>query len=1220
MSNNPRFSLFTLAFVFVCTVLAQGQIVENKPVDSQRETGHHETIGDPYVPVDRTRSPASPGRSVEHNGYVSYQVNVNALGQNILGDAANEPSIAVDPTDRRRKVIGWRQFDSISNDFRQAGWGYTTDGGATWTFPGVIEPGIFRSDPVLDADAQGNFYYNSLTTDGAWDYWCHVFKSTDGGQSWDEGTYAWGGDKQWQVIDTTGGVGDGHIYASWNLSFSTCSGHFTRSVNDGQSFEPCTYAPGNPYWGTLAVGPDGELYLSGQGFLFDRSVNAKYSGQAINWDLSTTVNLGGSIVMSAGPNPAGLLGQCWVDVDRSDGPNSGNVYMLCSVDPPGSDPLDVMFSRSTNGGVNWSTPQRINTDVGSNAWQWFGTMSVAPNGRIDVVWLDSRDDPGGYDSALYYASSENGGLTWTPNEELTPSFDPHVGWPQQNKMGDYFDMNSDEMGADLAFAGTFNGEQDVYYIRIGDTCFDAGTVDLDSNKYACESTAVIQVNDCGLNTDGFAIDTVQITVDSDSESTGELVELTETGEDTGLFEGALTLSETDSSGVLLIAESDQVTATYIDADDGEGHANVTVTDIAVVDCTDPIISNVQVIDIGPRDAYVTFNTDEPANGVVYFGDSCAALTETAVESGFDTSHSVHLTGLEDNSTYFYIVEAADEAGNPASDDNGGSCYLFSTPDIPDFFTELFSSNDLDNVSLIFTTNGSYDYYEGCVEEIDELPTDPAGGTYVSLSDDDFQSVPVSGGQTVSIYGNAYSSYYIGSNGYITFGGGDTDYTESLEEHFNMPRISALFDDLSPGASDVSWKQFDDRAAVTYENVPEYSSSNQNTFQIEMFFNGDIVISYLGIDATDGLAGLSEGVGLDPDYFPSDLSAMGPCGPKPPTAENGAAVTLANTPVMIGLIATDDGLPEPPALTYVIASLPAHGTLSDPGAGAIDAAPYTLAGGGAQVEYTPETWHYGSDNFTFQANDGGVPPDGGLSNEAVITINITLPESELAINFPLDSDPGWTTEGDWAFGQPTGGGTHNQDPTSGFIGDYVYGYNLEGDYTLNMPAYYLTTTPIDCGDLLNTSLTFRRWLGVERTPFDHASIEISADGLDWTTLWENGETSIADVAWTQMSFDISDVADTEPTVYVRWKMGETDASTTYPGWNIDNIEIWAVVMTSPCFGDLDGDNDVDLADLAQLLSNYGQSGLVYEDGDLDDDGDVDLADLAALLSVYGTTCP
>jgi len=59
----------------------------------------------------------------------------------------------------------------------------------------------------------------------------------------------------------------------------------------------------------------------------------------------------------------------------------------------------------------------------------------------------------------------------------------------------------------------------------------------------------------------------------------------------------------------------------------------------------------------------------------------------------------------------------------------------------------------------------------------------------------------------------------------------------------------------------------------------------------------------------------------------------------------------------------------------------------------------------------------------------------------------------------------------------------------------------------------------------------------------------------------------------------------------------------------------------CFGDLDGDDDIDLTDLASLLSNYGTtSGAVYTDGDLDRDTDVDLTDLAALLAVYGTSCP
>ena len=59
---------------------------------------------------------------------------------------------------------------------------------------------------------------------------------------------------------------------------------------------------------------------------------------------------------------------------------------------------------------------------------------------------------------------------------------------------------------------------------------------------------------------------------------------------------------------------------------------------------------------------------------------------------------------------------------------------------------------------------------------------------------------------------------------------------------------------------------------------------------------------------------------------------------------------------------------------------------------------------------------------------------------------------------------------------------------------------------------------------------------------------------------------------------------------------------------------------PCFGDLDGDLDIDLADLTILISHYGMtSGASGTDGDMDCDGDVDLADLGALLSRYGASC-
>ena len=91
----------------------------------------------------------------QHDAFTSYQVNVDSNGHNIVGDAANEPSICVDPTNPSKMTIGWRQFNTVSSNFRQAGWGYTTNGGTSWTFPGVLENNVFRTDPVLNSDDTG---------------------------------------------------------------------------------------------------------------------------------------------------------------------------------------------------------------------------------------------------------------------------------------------------------------------------------------------------------------------------------------------------------------------------------------------------------------------------------------------------------------------------------------------------------------------------------------------------------------------------------------------------------------------------------------------------------------------------------------------------------------------------------------------------------------------------------------------------------------------------------------------------------------------------------------------------------------------------------------------------------------------------------------------------------------------------------------------------------
>src|SRR6266480_4074595 len=125
-----------------------------------------EKPGMPPAPVGTYRLESSPRMISPYGVFVSYQVNVDSNGNNIVGDAANEPSISVDPTNGNKIAIGWRQFDTWTSNFRQAGYGYTTDAGFTWHFPGVLQAGAYRSDPVTNSDETGNFFYLSIFVNG----------------------------------------------------------------------------------------------------------------------------------------------------------------------------------------------------------------------------------------------------------------------------------------------------------------------------------------------------------------------------------------------------------------------------------------------------------------------------------------------------------------------------------------------------------------------------------------------------------------------------------------------------------------------------------------------------------------------------------------------------------------------------------------------------------------------------------------------------------------------------------------------------------------------------------------------------------------------------------------------------------------------------------------------------------------------------------------------
>ncbi|MFP6615957.1 MAG: hypothetical protein VCB26_06100, partial [Candidatus Hydrogenedentota bacterium] len=292
--------------------------------------------------------------------------------------------------------------------------------------------------------------------------------------------------------------------------------------------------------------------------------------------------------------------------------------------------------------------------------------------------------------------------------------------------------------------------------------------------------------------------------------------------------------------------------------------------------------------------------------------------------------------------------------------------------------------------------------------------DPAGGIIMSLSDDSYQTVALTSGMTVSLYGASYSSIHVGSNGYITFTASDTAYYETIANHFTTPRVSGLLNDLLPSGN-VSFKQLSDRIVVTYDGISEYYPSNSNDFQIEMFFDGTIRLTYLTVAATGGLVGLSEGSGIpfnfeesdisnaklfppdfDGDGAPDSLELLAGTDPGVPQGES----VVAGPPMGSDRDSDGDGVSDQDEL-YVYSTNPFE--LDTDGDGIGDGEELALGFNPLSSDSTPEaaTWvdfaYAGNETGTFEepfntlAEASGVVPSGGIiridSNSTSETITL-----------------------------------------------------------------------------------------------------------------------------------------------------------------------------------------------------------------------------------------
>jgi len=193
---------------------------------------------------------------------------------------------------------------------------------------------------------------------------------------------------------------------------------------------------------------------------------------------------------------------------------------------------------------------------------------------------------------------------------------------------------------------------------------------------------------------------------------------------------------------------------------------------------------------------------------------------------------------------------------------------------------------------------------------------------------------------------------------------------------------------------------------------------------------------------------------------------------------------------------------------------------------------------------------------------------GLSQRISVRLEVKPPLVQLV---DLSADPGWTREGEWAFGTPGGsggGGLGNADPTSGATGSTVFGVNLSGNYAAAVTGpHYLTSAPVSLTNRIQTRLRFKRWLNAAAVTASRNTVEVSTDGTTWREVFVNENPVTADNAWQTLEYDISSLADNQSQVRVRWGYQTLSTATPYSGWNIDDVEFLgeptnAIILTGP----------------------------------------------------------
>jgi photosystem II stability/assembly factor-like uncharacterized protein len=311
---------------------------------------------------------------------------------------------------------------------------YTYDG-IEWFFQSPSFGFSMAGDPVTAYDSLGNLYYENMYDVGGTILGCKVMKSTDNGATWSVAlTSVVGNDKNWLAADQTSGPYANYVYATMT------PGNFSRTTDLGNTWvQTWSFSTQTLPGMMVAVGPNkvggdvpgGAVYVvtnSGNTFspvyTFYLSTNGgqtfvQKSAQVFANYVGTNVGGRHSVEnMRTRPYP-------FISADNSYGPYRGRLYLVYASNTPAGNEYkpDIFCRYSTDQGTTWSSAVIINDDQNTTAnHQWMPAIWCdKATGRIYAKWFDTRNVPTSDSAEVYASYSDDGGVTWALNQNLSTS-------------------------------------------------------------------------------------------------------------------------------------------------------------------------------------------------------------------------------------------------------------------------------------------------------------------------------------------------------------------------------------------------------------------------------------------------------------------------------------------------------------------------------------------------------------------------------------------------------------------------------------------------------------------------------------------------------------------------------------------------------------------------------------------------------------------------------